>query len=124
MEVLIVFALIIVANAFAIIGFHMACQYESEQTVIDGYLCNGVKPESRMVFWRVGYYSDRWLGDFWSKPVYSCPTCMASLHGLLPFLITYYLLGCYDGNVFIMILQYIFYTLSLSGVVTYVNART
>lgn len=41
--------------------------------------------EGRMLLWRLRYYTVKLLGDFYSKPVIGCVTCMASLHSVLPF---------------------------------------
>ncbi len=36
-----------------------------------------------MIFEKLGNFFERVLGDFWSKPVNSCPVCMAFWYGLV-----------------------------------------
>lgn len=115
---LFIFVWVCIANAYAIIGFNRACQYE-EADVKPGFVPAPVVVESsKMILWRVKYYSEMYLGEFWSKPVYSCPTCMASVHGVIPFFVTATMtteLG------WATLAYWAFYTLVLSGVATYIN---
>lgn len=116
---LVIFAIICMGNALWIIAFNRACQYETTSEIghrDDRF--NGINEETKMIFWRVKYYSEKWLGAFWSKPVYSCPTCMASLHGALPFWITALSITTIAP---ITVAYWIFYTLVLSGVATILN---
>lgn len=96
---LLIFSLVWYANAKAIIGFHRAAQ-------------------EGMILEKVMLWSDKNLGQFWSKPVYACPTCMSSLHGILPFLITYAFM--FDFS-FMTFFYWAFYTLLLAGQTTYLN---
>lgn len=117
---IIIFAIVLIGNAFAIIGFNRACQYE-EADVKPGFVPQPVVVESsKMIFWRVKYYSEMYLGEFWSKPVYSCPTCMASLHGVIPFMVTATMTTEFGWTT---AAYWAFYTLALSGVATYINER-
>lgn len=116
---LIIFGIVLIGNAFAIIGFNRACQYE-EAEIKPFKKVEPVNESSKMIFWRVKYYSEMYLGEFWSKPVYSCSTCMASLHGIIPFFVTATMtteLGL------VTVAYWAFYTLVLSGVATYINER-
>ena len=125
---LIIFSIICLGNAFLIIGFNRACQYdiyENDQHFVRGNEVVEIKKgepkeETKMILWRVKYYSEKWLGDFWSKPVYSCPTCMASLHGLVPFIFTETIRHNLNME---SILHWAFYTLVLSGLTTFINER-
>jgi len=71
-----------------------------------------------MILWKVKLWSDLTLGEFWSKPIYSCPTCMASVHGLFPYWIVSL---CLFEFGWMMIAGWIFYTFALSGLVTLIN---
>lgn len=102
---LIVFGIVCEANARWIISFNRWCQYEPDQ---------GVK----MILWKVKVWSDKYLGDYLSKPVYSCPTCMASLHGIIPFIFTYVIICGWN---LLMIPVGLFYLGSLSERATYKN---
>lgn len=98
---LLIFALVWYGNAKLIIGFNRAAQED-------------------MILEKVKLWSDKNLGEFWSKPVYACPSCMPSLHGLIPFLITYSFMFDFSLMTFF---YWAFYTLSLSGETTYLNER-
>lgn len=126
---LLVFAVVCIANAYAIIAFHRSSQYEvyetdqhfqTEEGSVKMVPRGTIIPESKMILWWVKYWSDELLGKFWSKPVYSCPTCMASVHGVIPFLLT---AAAMTGFEHITFLHWAFYTLALSGYVTILNER-
>lgn len=104
---IIIFVLIGVVNSFYCIGFNRACQYDAQSN-------------EYMVLWRVKYLSDKYLGEFWSKPVYSCPTCMASLHGVIPFLIAE---AAVNGIGVDSLYRWVFYTVSLAGLTSFLNER-
>jgi quinol-cytochrome oxidoreductase complex cytochrome b subunit len=36
----------------------------------------------RFVFHFIGEWIKRTVGEYWSKPIYSCPACMSSLYGV------------------------------------------
>lgn len=125
---LIIFSIVCFANSFLIIGFSRACQYEVYETdqhfVRDNKVvqikAGEIVEDSKMLLWKVKFYSDKYLGKFWSKPVYSCGTCMSSFHGLIPFLITAHFT---TGLNSLSVLYWFFYTLTLSGFVTVLNDR-
>lgn len=64
-------------NAFLIIGFYTACLYE-----VDAF--SRPYEDSKMILWRFRKWSVDTFGLFWSKPICTCPPCMASLHSILP----------------------------------------
>lgn len=110
---LLIFVIIWHGNAKLIIGFNRATQ---ENMILD----------------KVKLWSDKNLGEFWSKPVYSCPTCMSSFHGVIPFLITcHFLFGLtwtWHESILMNLAEVAFrayglyyYTLSLAGQTTYLN---
>lgn len=106
------FSIVCIGNAFAIIAFNRAAGYDEQ----DGKIVES----SKMILWKVKYYSEKCFGQFLSKPIYSCPTCMASLHGVIPFLITENAVNGLSVN---SILHWAFYTLVLSGLATFINER-
>lgn len=110
---LLIFSLVCVGNAFAIIAFNRAASFDVDS---DGKI---IEP-TKMILWMLKFYSEKWLGYFWSKPIYSCPTCMASIHGLIPFLILEYNINGFDIN---SLYRWAFYTLALSGLTTFINER-
>lgn len=126
---LIIFALVWYFNAHAIVGFNRACQYQTtevdenlntEEGSVKMVPRGTIIPETKMFLWRVKKWCDENVGMFWSKPIYSCCTCMPSLHGALPFLITCYFITGFSLWTFPF---WLFYTLSLSGYTTYLNER-
>ena len=116
---IIIFAVVMIGNALAIMGFHRACQYDT-YTDTEPENTDYIIEDTKMIFWKVKLYSEIILGPFWSKPVYSCPTCMASLHGIVPFFVT--AVAVTDVS-FMTFFYWIFYTLALSGLTTLINER-
>jgi hypothetical protein len=123
-----VFGIVLYGNAHWILAFNRWCQYDTytEETYYetrDGFTempAGSIIPETKMILWRVKKWCDKNLSVFMSKPVYSCPTCMASVHGVLPFWITYLTLCDFS---FIAIPLWLFYTGVLSGYTTIINER-
>lgn len=105
--------LLALANSIIIIGFYESCKYELKKQ----HILRDSKYETKevfkykMIFWRIGYYGDKILGDFWSKPFYSCCTCMASIHS------TYIYWAIFDFSLYNLI-QYLIYILLLAGMCT------
>jgi hypothetical protein len=122
---LIIFAIICIANAFAIIGFFRACQYDTYGNGV-GYGSNNEHREgeivenTKMIFWKMKFWCEKKIGIFWSKPICTCPTCMASVHGIIPFLVTESMI---HGLSHMTIIYWAFYTLTLAGVTTYINDK-
>lgn len=42
-----------------------------------------IEEKSKEILWFIKYYSEKWIGDKWTKPICGCVICMASLHSLL-----------------------------------------
>lgn len=42
---------------------------------------HGVDEGSKMILWRVRLTVVHMVGDFWAKPICTCPPCMASVWG-------------------------------------------
>ena len=105
---------LIFLNAFLIIGFSLSTDYDKDEYAID--IDTGKKKETRMILWWVRYYGDKILSPFWRKPVYDCPTCMASLHSIYP----YFLMNGFTKE---SLLFYPIYILSLAGLTTYFNSK-
>lgn len=64
------FTLLLLINALAIIGIYLATGED-------------------MILSRPAMWLEYRLPEFWLKPVFGCPTCMASLHSILPFWLTH-----------------------------------
>lgn len=68
---------VLILNALEITGFYIATWYKQADPKD-----HQPEEETKMAFWWVKFYSLKWLGPFLSKPICTCPPCMASLHSL------------------------------------------
>lgn len=78
-----------------------------------------IDTQFNMLFWWVRYYAIKYFGNWWSKPIITCPTCMASIHSIyfyFPFV--YY----FSELNLITALIYIPYAFALSGMNTLVTS--
>lgn len=123
---LVIFRMVIQANAEEIIAFNRACQFQTRETddtilSITGHITypkGSVIDETKMILWRFRMWVDRFVPVFWRKPIYGCCTCMASIHGIIPFLFTAYI----TLQPSLLWIPYgLFYILVLSGVATKEN---
>ena len=105
-------------NALVIFGINKATQYDVCHPEDSGEHCrNGVDMDSRMILWKIRFYCLKWFGEFWSKPLITCPPCMASFHSLY---IYWSIFPVSRENV----VFYPLYILSLSGLVSLINSVT
>lgn len=74
---------LVCAGFYAATGFEGDAQFDKEEPEIQK-IWPKPKPEDKMILWFVRYYTAPVLGKFWSKPVYKCLSCMASLHTIIP----------------------------------------
>lgn len=82
--------LTILISSLASVGFYAACQFEGDEAydmLPMEHKAKWNKPTDVMILWWVRYYGGRYIPPFWTKPVYSCLTCMGSLHSIAPTLI-------------------------------------
>lgn len=68
---------VFIFNGLEIIGFYTAVWYKQADTEDHDPI-----EESKMALWKIKFLSLKYLGEFWSKPVCTCPPCMSSLHSL------------------------------------------
>lgn len=64
--------------------------------VLQSMFINGVKElySEGMLFYKFRLFIDKYISDFWRKPIYSCIRCMAGLYGAITFFpTTIYLFG-------------------------------
>lgn len=71
-----------------------------------------IDEDSKNIFWFIKYYSKKWLGDYWSKPIASCPICMSSLHSLWIWIPIYIIMPFS----FFLLCAHAFYMLALAGI--------
>ena len=70
--------------------------------------------DDKMIFWKLRYWSLKYLGELASKPLFTCPPCMASFHSLY----FYWLIMPFTLQ---SLIAYPFYILGLAGMVSIVN---
>ena len=101
--------LLITCNSLLIVGFY-------KSTLYDGWEGDEITPsgnddhEWRMILWWVRYYGlalPMWI----QKPLFRCPVCMASIHGIIPYTLLIFEMGLPEW--YMMLLP--FYTLALAG---------
>jgi len=88
--------LLLIANSLYIFGIYTATDYRIDT---EGRPCD------KMALWWLSYYTERAIGPWWSKPLFLCPACMASVHG------TYFYFIFSEKNILI----YPFYVVILAG---------
>lgn len=99
---LLVYGLLALFNGFYIIGFNRACQYETDDS---GAVV------SKMVFANFRLWCEKHIGEYWSKPICTCTTCMASVHGTIVFVAFTIMSSANDFN----LLTYLFYIFAVAG---------
>ena len=103
-----------IANALIIFGINKATYFEychPDDRLYD--FCNkeGIDKDSLMVLYKLRLWSIKVVGEYWSKPLFICPPCMASVWGT----VVWFLAG---GSLYL----WPFYVLGLSGLVTLINS--
>ena len=103
------FFALLMCNSLYIYGLYEASHFE--------YISKdnpklGVIEKSKMILWKFRWLSEKYLGMFYSKPLFSCPTCMASVHS--SYIFWPLALMVYDFTP-MMILIYILYVGTLAG---------
>lgn len=94
-------------NSLYIIGLNTVTYYEENDD------------DSKMIFWKVREWSVETFGKFWSKPICTCPPCMASLHSTyiyFPVALSIF------GAIPVVFLAWPVYALALSGFVKLINS--
>jgi hypothetical protein len=107
-------------NACVIFGINKASFFEychPDDRVHDFCDKYGIDKDTKMVLWWARYWSLRVVGKFWSKPLFTCPPCMASVWGTAVYWI---MTPIGVGAAAIWPL----YVLMLSGLVALINSMT
>ena len=101
--------LLLLINSLSIIGIYKAGYYltDKEGEPIE---------DTKMVLWKAKFYSLKYLGEFWSKPIITCPTCMASLHSTYVFSLWSFMYGFEPIHIII----YFIYVAALAAAVNVV----
>lgn len=117
---LIYFLVLAVVNSFVIIGWNRASNFEYT-TNANGFSAlekqDTIQEDSKMILWKLRYWSIEYLGEFWSKPILTCPTCQSSVHSLYVYWLT-------QPLTLHSLIVYPFYILLLAGMVTLINSYT
>jgi len=117
--------LLLVINSLYIIGLTSASMIEwktnspnriTKKTISIDY----IDVEHSQILWKLRYYILKTFGFKWSKPLISCPTCMASFHGTLFYLLVvrYYFNSVYVIDSQVYVIMYFIYILCLAGLNT------
>lgn len=72
-----------------------------------------------MIFEKQGKWIEDKLGEYWSKPVISCPVCMSSVYGFIGFFVIRYFF-----DVHLPLKQLIPFILCLCGMNTIISKLT
>lgn len=67
-EILFLFVIVFLGNGQIILGLNTVTDYDDSVH------------ESRMILWKFRRWAVSTFGEFWSKPICTCPPCMSSLH--------------------------------------------
>lgn len=102
-------------NSLLIIGLYNSAMYDlchPDDCLEHDESCDDkcIDKYSKMVLYKFRYYSIHYFGHFWSKPIITCPVCMASLHSIY----IYWLV--FELNL-LNLICYPFYILFLSGMI-------
>lgn len=77
-----------------------------------------IDKQYNMILWFVRYYSLKYIGDKWSKPIITCPTCMSSFHSTYFYFGYYFLMSGITEMNFILYVPYVFTLAGLNTLVT------
>lgn len=101
--------LLLVFNSFLIYGFYFSTTFDGWESYPDkGYPYGR---DWKNILWWVRYYGEA-LPWYLQKPLYLCPTCMASFHGAYVYMIYCFVKDMPIEAVYLLPL----YTLALAGV--------
>ena len=128
MDILLTYLILSIANAVMIIGVYTACYYEwhpavdvmSNEIPQDADE-NGILERSKMIGWKIRLWAESCFGEFWAKPICTCPPCMASVWGLPTFIV---FTAVYYGVSNMMLVGVVPYVLMTSGFAKWINNIT
>ena len=79
--------LLAICNAVMITGIYWACVFDWKSEIelpIEITRRNAtpemIKPDSKMLLWKIRFVIFKIFGWKWSKPIITCPICMSSVH--------------------------------------------
>lgn len=113
-------------NSLIIIGWNKATDFELSKEgydSIDYFVKNKLTCwedsiekgiTDKMIFWKLRFWSLKYFGSFWSKPLFTCPTCMSSVHS------TYFYWAIMPFTLH-SLMVYPFYVIGLAGMVSIIN---
>ena len=119
MQGLLSILLMLLLNSLFIIGLHNAARFEFHPLGIkdcQGADQYGVMNDSKMLLWKLRYTAEKKLGLFYSKPLFSCPPCMASIWGT----VFYFSYIGFSITSILMLPSYIF---ALSGLTLFIHSK-
>ena len=123
---------LLICNSFMIVGLYRSSNFEWSNDFQFRYSkvrhikTSDIDKKYNMILWWFRFYSYKYLGMKWSKPVATCPTCMASVHSSY----IYWTIGVYllkkDFNINVIQCAFIYvpYVLALAGMNALLTNKT
>lgn len=110
--------ILLILNSLYIYGLWFASQFDyrnDTQFAINqkNAKVSDVDMESTMILWRLRFYSLKYVGEYWSKCIITCPPCMASIHS---FYVYWAVRPVMSQGLVIEVFAYIGYAFALSGI--------
>lgn len=122
------FILLLIFNSLIIQGLWHSSTFEWKQTI--HIIPTGkrmrkedIDMEYNMILWWVRFYSLKYIGAKWSKPIITCPTCMASLHSTYFYWLIVFPLS-FNSEILPALVIYPMYILALAGLNTILISKT
>ena len=120
--------LFLILNSFVIQGLYRSAMFEWQEIILE--IPQGREMQTKyidkkynMILWWIRFYSLKYIGLKWSKPIITCPTCMASLHSIYFYWLLVYPYA-FNSNLIQSICVYPLYILALAGLNSYITSKT
>ena len=120
--------LLLILNSFVIQGLYRSAMFEWQEIILE--IPQGREMQTKyidkkynMILWWIRFYSLKYIGLKWSKPIITCPTCMASLHSIYFYWLLVYPYA-FNSNLIKSIYIYPLYILALAGLNSYITSKT
>ena len=122
---LIALPILLIVNSLMIQGLYRSSTFEWKTIVMNNLSSKQMKlslidKQFNMLLWWVRYYSLKYIGKKWSKPIITCPTCMASLHSTYFYWIVGY--PYFAHSLIMAVVLYPMYVLALAGLNTFITS--
>jgi acyl-CoA thioesterase len=114
--------IVLLLNSLFIVGLSAITYIEFKTNSPNRITRKNLSPEhielqDSQLLWIVRYFLLKTIGFKWSKPLLTCPTCMASVHGTIWFFGLVYQ-NCYMLTTLEIAVSYVGYMITLAGLNT------